>query len=309
MVVSDLGVVFGRKERALWAVSNVSLSVEAGSTTAIVGESGSGKTTLGRAICGLQPISKGTVSVGGITVPRKDGAAMREWRKRTVFVFQDAIGSLSPHQIAIDAVAEVVRRRYKCSNADARRQAEALLITLELPSEAMGLRPSQLSGGQARRVGLARALALEPDILVADEPTAGLDVSIQGGILNLLRSIQESRGLTMIVVSHNLATVGWLARDVVVMYLGAVVEVGPTELVLNQPLHPYTRALIAAAPGNPARLEAGLKGEAPLISGLGEGCGFRSRCPKATELCRSKPATVLVRSRQVACHHVDVGPN
>jgi peptide/nickel transport system ATP-binding protein len=309
VVVSDLGVVFGRKERALWAVTNVSLSVEAGSTTAIVGESGSGKTTLGRAICGLQPISTGTVSVGGVTVPRRDGADMREWRKRTVFVFQDAIGSLSPHQTAMDAVAEVVRRKHKCSNAKARLLAEALLTTVELPSEAMGLRPSQLSGGQARRVGLARALALEPDVLVADEPTAGLDVSIQGGILNLLRSIQESRGLTMIVVSHNLATVGWLARNVVVMYMGTVVEAGPTELVLSQPLHPYTRALKAAAPGNPARLEAGLKGDAPLISGVGTGCGFRSRCPQATELCRSRPASVMVRGRHVSCHHVDVGAN
>ncbi len=304
LIVSDVGVAFGRHQHALWAVTNVSFSVEPGSTTAIVGESGSGKTTLGRAISGLQPLSKGTISVGGTEIPRRDGAAMREWRKRTAFVFQDAIGSLSPHQDALAAVTEVVRRKRRCSTANARKQAEELLAIVELPREAMVLRPSQLSGGQARRVGLARALALEPDILVADEPTAGLDVSVQGGLLNLLRSIQEARGLTMIVVSHNLATVGWLARDVIVMYLGAIVEAGPANLVLNQPVHPYTKALMAAAPGNPSRLAAGLKGDSPQIRGRPSGCSFRSRCPQATDMCLSIPPTVEVESRRVACHHV-----
>ena len=280
----------------------VSLSVGRGESVALVGESGSGKTTLARAVMGLQPLSSGTVTFAGEAVQGRAGLA--RLRRQAAMMFQDAAASLSPRLTVGTLVTEPLRVH---GQPVADHTARDLLATVGLPPAMAARYPHELSGGQARRVGVARALALRPQLVIADEPTAGLDVSVQAEVLNLMSDLRADMGLAYLIITHNLALVRHVADRVVVLYLGRVVEEGPTAQVFARPAHPYTASLIAAEPKPDPRLRRtnlAIRGEVPSILRRPEGCEFHTRCPLAQDICRqSAPALVATGpGRQARCH-------
>ena len=280
-------VLGGGRDRLVAAVLDVSLTLEHGHTLAVVGESGSGKTTLGRAILGLVPVQAGSVRLCGVALPARTRRVQRTIRREAAFVFQDPVASLSPRMTVRSLVTEPFAI-HRVANTDRGREAVRLLEMVGLSATLAGRYSHELSGGQARRVGLARALALSPKLMIADEPTAGLDVSVQGGVLNLLVELQAELGLAYLVITHNLAVVRHIARTVAVMYMGRIVERGPTVRIYTRPAHPYTAALLAAQPvPDPDRPQGftGLKGEVPSLRQRPSGCEFRTRCPFAQERC------------------------
>jgi oligopeptide/dipeptide ABC transporter ATP-binding protein len=283
-------------------VHGVSLNIRRGETMAVVGESGSGKTTLAMALCGLAPLLGGEVHFQGSSVAQNSQRYLQPDRKRVALMFQDPVGALSPRMTVRKLLAEPFRIHPGLSdNPD--RSARDLLSMVGLTDDFADRYPHQLSGGQARRVGVARALALKPDLLIADEPTAGLDVSIQGEILNLLSNLQQEMGLGIMVITHNLNIVRHVADYMSIMYLGRFIEQGLTDTVFHQPRHPYTAALLAANPGAHPAAHAGagagpgperitLKGEVPGLLHRPPGCEFHPRCPRAQADClESFPAS------------------
>ncbi len=271
-------------------VHGVSLDIERGETLAIVGESGSGKTTLAMALCGLAPVVDGEVRFDGEVLTRGKDQNLRPDRRRVALMLQDPVGSLSPRMTVRRLLAEPFRIHSGRSD-DPDRSALELLSLVGLSTDFADRYPHQLSGGQARRVGLARALAQKPDLLIADEPTAGLDVSIQGEVLNLLSELQQELGLGIMIITHNLNIVRHVARQMAIMYLGRFVEQGLSELVFEQPRHPYTAALLAANPSTdpdavPERLD--LSGEVPSLLQRPRGCEFHTRCPRVQEECHMR---------------------
>jgi oligopeptide/dipeptide ABC transporter ATP-binding protein len=274
--------------RFLDAVLDVSFAVKAGTTFALVGESGSGKSTLGRAIIGLTPIQGGSVRFEGREPLGLGAAGLAAYRRNVAMMFQDPVASLSPRLTVKSLITEpflIHRLRGKDLDAEARR----LLALVGLPGDFVGRYPHQLSGGQARRVGVARALALSPRLIIADEPTAGLDVSVQGEILNLLARLQRELGLTYIVITHNLAVVRHVSDEMAVMYMGRFVEHGPTQRIFAGASHPYTHGLLAAQPlpdPDKRRDNVELQGEVPSLARRPSGCEFHTRCPRAQPLCR-----------------------
>lgn len=269
-------------------VHGVSLNIQRGETLAVVGESGSGKTTLAMALCGLVPLSGGEVHFDGkILATGKDGC-LRPDRRRIALMFQDPVGSLSPRMTVRKLLAEPFRI-HKGLSDDPDRSALDLLSMVGLGADFADRYPHQLSGGQARRVGVARALALKPDLLIADEPTAGLDVSVQGEVLNLLADLQQEMGLGIMLITHNLNIVRHVARQMSIMYLGRFLEQGLSELIFSHPRHPYTAALLAANPSpdpdaTPQRVN--LTGEVPSLLQRPTGCEFHTRCPRVQADCR-----------------------
>lgn len=269
----------------LKAVDNVSFRVERGESVGIVGESGCGKSTIAKAIVGLVPISSGTIEL--------DGLALREKRDRTAqrrvqMVFQDPGSSLNPSLTVERTLAELLKVHKIVPKDQIAERCGELMDLVELPRSLLRAYPKRLSGGQRQRVGIARALALEPEILIADEAVAALDVSVQAPILNLCNTLRRDLGLTILFISHDLAVVRHVSDRVVVVYLGTVVEDGPTDEVFNNPSHPYTRALMAAAPKFGVKKEPGksaLTGEPPSALDLPSGCRFRTRCPLAQDVC------------------------
>jgi oligopeptide/dipeptide ABC transporter ATP-binding protein len=267
-------------------VRDVSLEIGKGETLAVVGESGSGKTTLAMALMGLVPMHKGEVTIEGEGLAQGPRGRLRPDRERVAMMFQDPVGSLSPRMTVGAALAEP----FKIHGRDVATIDEVvrLLDLVGLPPEFAERYPHQLSGGQARRIGVARALALEPALLVADEPTAGLDVSIQGDVLNLLSGLQERLGLGILIITHNLNIVRHVADNMAIMYLGRFVEQGSSEDIFRHPRHPYTKALLSANP-NPdpdaptERLD--LVGEVPSLLQLPPGCEFHTRCAFAEAKC------------------------
>jgi len=282
----------------------VSLEVERGQSVALVGESGSGKSTLARAIVGLVGAEKGSIAVGGREA-RGSAGALREARRRVAMTFQDPVGSLSPRLTVRSLLLEALGLRGVATSRRPERAAE-LLELVGLSSGFLGRFPHELSGGQARRVGVARALALEPELLLADEPTSGLDVSVQGEILNLLVDVQRRLGLALLLICHNMAVVRLVADRVVVLYLGRVVEECPTAEVLAEPRHPYTRALLAASPSaDPDRppIEPELSGDVPSLLRRPAGCELHGRCREAQGRCREEaPELVFAERRGCRCH-------
>jgi oligopeptide/dipeptide ABC transporter ATP-binding protein len=274
-------------------VHGVSLDIERGETVAIVGESGSGKTTLAMALCGLAPVMDGEVWFDGNALARNKGGDLQIDRRRVALMFQDPVGSLSPRMTVRKLLGEPFQIHPDLSD-DPDSSVRELLSMVGLSGEFADRYPHQLSGGQARRVCLARALAQKPDLLIADEPTAGLDVSIQGEVLNLLSQLQSDLGLGIMIITHNLNIVRHVAEQMAIMYLGRFVEQGLSELVFQHPRHPYTAALLAANPstnpdGVPERIE--LTGEVPGLLQRPTGCEFHNRCPRAqTECHESFPA-------------------
>ena len=295
---------FGHRSYIL-GVAGVSFEVHRGETFALVGESGSGKTTLARAINGLQALSAGEIRFEGKRIDTLGRAAMKPLRRRMSMMFQDPVGSLSPRMSVGDLVTEAFRI-HGADGRDLNKETDRLLSLVGLPVSFASRYPHQLSGGQARRVGIARAIALDPSLILADEPTAGLDVSVQGEVLNLLNELRERLGLAMVIITHNLHVVHHIADRMAVMYLGRFVETGPTERVFSAPAHPYTAALLSANPEpdpDKARDRISLPAEVPSLLARPSGCEFHTRCPWAQERCaREAPAPREFRGVQVACH-------
>jgi peptide/nickel transport system ATP-binding protein len=284
--------VLGLGRRWLKAVNGVDLRLGPGETLGIVGESGSGKSTLGRALLGLLEASAGTVTFDGVRVSDGRPEDLARLRRETAMIFQDPYGSLNPRMTVGAAIAEVLRVHRKVSQGDVGRRVGELLAMVGLRPELAGRKPHMLSGGQCQRVGIARALALEPRMIVADECVAALDVSIQGQIVNLLMDLRDRMGLALIFIAHDLAIVRRLCDRVAVMYLGRIVEEGPTAEIFRAPNHPYTAALIRAIPEIDPDLrlpERPLPGDPPSPLDLPAGCAFHPRCVFARAECRQDP--------------------
>ena len=301
LVVSELSKEYvvatgGFRRRRLRAVDRVSFSLTEGATLGIVGESGSGKSTLARCVLRLEPPSSGSVLFDQRNLTELRGRALRRMRRWLQLVFQDPASSLNP-RLRVDAtVAEPIRLHGLREGATAiRARVEELFRSVGLGPEHIGRYPHQLSGGQQQRVAFARALACEPRLIALDEPTSALDVSVQAALLALLRDLQSRLGLAYLFISHDLAVVSAMAQRVFVMYLGQVVEEGPTTQLLARPRHPYTRALVSAVPrdvpwAEPAR--SLVTGEPTSTLERGRGCLFAPRCPWATMRCRTEPQTL-----------------
>jgi peptide/nickel transport system ATP-binding protein len=307
--VGWLGKILGQDEGLVRAVDGVDIQVYRGETLALVGESGSGKTTLGRTILRLEQPTNGEINMEGRNITRLPHAKVRPLRARMQMIFQDPISSLSPRM----TVAEMLLEPFKIHGiqVDRDQKVEELLEMVGLSSEQADKYAHQLSGGQARRVGIARALALQPAVLVADEPTAGLDVSVAAGILNLMKDLRDRLNLTYILITHNLNIIGFIADRVAVMYLGKVVEIGETQALFTQPRHPYTEALMSAvAVPDPelreTRQRIVLEGEIPSPRNPPPGCPFHPRCRYRQERCLTEPPALKNapdEAHLAACHY------
>ncbi|HUS55114.1 MAG TPA: ABC transporter ATP-binding protein [Thermohalobaculum sp.] len=293
------------------AVLDASLSLHAGETLGLVGESGSGKTTLGRAILGLVEARAGTAVFEGVDVLKLSPRAFKPLRRDMAMMFQDPIGSLSPRQTVRSLITEPFEiHGLAGKNLDI--EAARLCEMVRLPHNFLSRYPHELSGGQARRVGVARALALNPKLIIADEPTAGLDVSVQGEILNLMSELQGEHGLGYLIISHNLPVVRHISDKLAIMYLGRLVERGDCEMIFERPAHPYTEALVRGVPQpdpNKRRTLLSIEGEVPSLTNRPSGCEFHTRCKYATDLCKAEPPgeTVMSDGRIVTCHHPLIG--
>ena len=267
------------------AVNHVSLHIARGETLGLIGESGCGKTTLGRSILRLVEPSAGSVVFDGIDVTALPAAALRPMRRRMQIVFQNPYASLNPRRKVGEIVAQPLRLHHVARARQAREQAAAMLESVGLRTEHLDRYPHQFSGGQRQRIAIARALILHPEFLVCDEPVSALDVSIQAQVIDLLARLRREMGLTCLFISHDIAVIAYLSDRVAVMYLGSIVESGPTRAVLRAPLHPYTQALVSAVPrvdraGRQARIR--LAGEPPSPLAPPSGCRFHPRCVSAT---------------------------
>ena len=298
-----VSVVFGGTVRAL---DDVTLSISQGEIVGLVGESGSGKTTLCRVLVGLTAATSGTVELGGKALSELLAKEPLAFRRRVQMLLQDAVASLSPRMTVGRALQEPIAI-HDLPRQQAMDRLQAILKRLGLPADVLAKFPHQISGGQARRVGVARALVMQPQIIVADEPTAGLDVSVQGELLNLLLDLQQEFGLTYLLVSHNLNVIRRVTGRTAVMYLGQIVEEAPTRELFQRPAHPYSAALLSTNPAiDPERRARRivLQGEIPSVVNPPSGCRFHTRCPVAQPRCSSDaPAlTELGGARRVRCH-------
>jgi len=297
------GFFSGRTPLLLKALDGIRLDVEDGDSLAIVGESGSGKSTLVRLMLGLEAPSDGRLFYQRQELASMSAADRQLFTREVAFIYQDARGSMNPRLRVRDVLAEPMLLHKLCSEAQVDGKVAELLDRVGLAPEMADRYPAELSGGQVRRVAVARALAVQPRVIFADESVAGLDVSVQAQLLNLLRDLCRDMGLTLVFITHDLGVASYLCTRIAVMYLGRVVEEGPSAEILAHPHHPYTRSLLRAFPSFDRPLTASLAGEIPSPINLPAGCRFASRCPDARDACRvTDPTLVQVTARSsVAC--------
>ncbi|HEY8425016.1 MAG TPA: ABC transporter ATP-binding protein [Limnochordales bacterium] len=292
------------------AVEKVTFSIARGEIFALVGESGSGKTTVGRTVIGLYRPTGGTVRFDGVDVHSLSGSALYAFKRRAQIIFQDPYASLNPRMTVGEIIGEALdTHRLTRTRKERQERIAELLSVVGLSPEHAGRYPHEFSGGQRQRIGIARALAVDPEFVVADEPISALDVSIQAQVVNLLARLQRERRLTYLFIAHDLSMVRHISDRVGVMYLGRLVETGPTAEVYRQPLHPYTQGLLSAVPIPDPRRERGrqripMEGEIPSPINPPSGCPFRTRCPHAKPICAEvEPSlTEVAPDHRVACH-------
>jgi oligopeptide transport system ATP-binding protein len=319
--------VFARRPAMLRAVDGVSFSIARGETLGLVGESGCGKSTTGRAVLQLLQPTRGSVRFGDLELTslwrKRFGAPvwsreLRELRRRMQMIFQDPYASLDPRMTVEDIIAEPLRTFAVANKTQILKQVQDLLLQVGMDPRFRRRYPHEFSGGQRQRIGIARALALHPELIVCDEPISALDVSIQAQILNLLGELRRTFGLTYLFIAHDLAAVRHISDRIAVMYLGSMVETGPSEAICARPLHPYTRTLIAAIPlPNPAaeraRVRLPVRGEPPSPMNPPSGCRFHPRCPLAIARCAEEVPKLepmpAEPDRFVACHVVQAAAN
>ncbi len=304
---SIVDIVRGAPAKAVHALNGVSLDVQRGETLGIVGESGCGKSTLARCLVRLHECDGGRVVYDGTDISTLTGADRRAFNARVQMIFQDPYSSLNPRMTVRQILSEALRVHKMRPNDQIDARIAELLDLVRLPQDAADRHPHAFSGGQRQRIGIARALAVEPEVLVADELVSALDVSVQAQVVNLLLELQNRLSLTVVFVAHDLRLVRHISHRVAVMYLGKVVEVAPTESLFSAPRHPYTQALLAAAPEvDPTRRtrRVAAKGELPSPIDLPTGCLFHTRCPHAFDQCRSDVPQLTHRGPDhiAACH-------
>ena len=295
--------------RTLRALDGVSFAVESGQTLAVVGESGCGQSTLARLLTLIETPTAGSLKLAGVELSGRPPNELRRHRQDTQIIFQDPFGSLNPRKKVGKILEEPILINHQSDPATRRKAALDMLALVGLRREHYDRYPHMFSGGQRQRIAIARALMLNPKVLVADEPVSALDVSIQAQILNLLLNLRDTFKPAVVFISHDLSVVRFIADDVLVMYLGRPVEQGPIREIFDRPAHPYTRALIASTPkvDRAARRERiVLRGEIPSPLDPPSGCAFHNRCPHATERCAvERPQMRAFAGRLVACHHAE----
>jgi oligopeptide/dipeptide ABC transporter ATP-binding protein len=308
--LNDVHVRFNTAAGVVRAVNGVSLDLATGETLGLVGESGCGKSTLGKAILRLVPIAAGAIRVEGTDIAPLDRAALNALRRKVQMIFQDPYGSLNPRSTVGRSVAQPMVIAGWTAEATNQR-VDTLLGWVGLPADAKQRYPHEFSGGQRQRIGIARALALSPRLIICDEPVSALDVSVRAQVINLLEDLKQQFGVSYLFISHDLSVVEHIADRVAVMYLGTIVEAGGRDQIWRNPQHPYTKALLAAAPiANPrlarARQRTVLQGELPSPIDPPAGCPFHSRCPMAQERCKTdRPELRTVGSGALAaCHFI-----
>lgn len=303
------GPLFGR-HGLVRAVRDLEMNIRRGETLGLVGESGCGKSTLGRMLAGLEIPSAGTVYFEGTNIQDWRGKHLTEYRRQVQLIFQDPYASLNPRRTAGDTIAEPFLLHESLSRPQRKDKVARLMEIVGLAPEHISRFPHEFSGGQRQRIGIARALALKPKLLIADEPVSALDVSIQAQILNLFRDLQDKFGLTYLFISHNLSVVRYISDRIAVMYLGKIVDVAPNQEFFHRPLHPYTRVLFSSIPLPPPgkkRERIIISGDLPNPANIPDGCAFHPRCPFRMDVCREIEPRLEERGKEhfVACHLQD----
>ena len=300
---SDKGIL--GKMQIVHAVNGVSLDIKKGEILAIAGESGCGKSTLAKAIIQLEPAKSGEIIFEGQNTLKFGRKELKNFRKHVQMVFQNPYSSLNPKMKIIDTLKEPLQINTKLSNAEIEKVVEEKIELVGLDKSCLCLYPHEFSGGQRQRIAIARALVLNPEFILADEPVSALDVSIQAQIINLIKELKEKFNLTFLLITHDMSVIKYLADRVAIMYLGEIVEIGNTFSIFNNPKHPYTKALLNAVPKIGKRLNTSnmLTGDLPSPENLPQGCKFHTRCPKVMPVCReSEPPVVKISdSRCVKC--------
>ncbi|UWU24898.1 ABC transporter ATP-binding protein (plasmid) [Rhizobium sp. CB3060] len=300
--VRDLGKHYTSRGTKLNVLQNISFDIAKGEVVGLVGESGSGKTTIGRSVLRLVEPSAGSVRFDGVELTTLSASALRRTRPRMQYIFQDPFASLSPRMTIGEILTEGLNIQRIGTGKERLERAHSALAQVDLPGDAINRYAHEFSGGQRQRIGIARALTLSPEFIVADEPVSALDVSIQAQIINLLRELQTRLGLTMLFISHDLAVVEYVCDRVIVLYLGRIMEIAPSADLYANPQHPYTRALLSAIPSTNPNLRRDrqiLRGDIPSPANPPSGCVFRTRCPHALDAC----GKTIPELREVAPGH------
>ena len=303
------GGLFSRTVANVKAVDGVSLTVRRGETMGLVGESGSGKTTMARVIMKLTPSTKGQIIFGGSDITKLKGRSIQPFRRKMQMVFQDPYASLDPRQSIRSTLTEPMKIHHvSADKKEANAAVERLIEVVGLSQDHLSRFPHEFSGGQRQRIAIARALAVNPEFMLLDEPTSSLDVSVQAQILNLLKNLQNKFELTYLFISHNLSVIRHMCDRVAVMYLGRIVEIGDMKAIYENPKHPYTFALLASVPNpDPLKRKKGpiIEGDVPSPIDIPSGCRFRTRCPYATNKCtvETPPLVEIEPGHWIECHY------